>query len=118
MDPAPGIADNKLLIELNAAGSNPIEDSAGNKLDGYWVNPTSTTQASSSTYPSGNGTPGTNFLFRFNMLPGDVDQMASSRRTMACWSAGPLGQRRKRATTRLSKISTATARLRLPTARR
>ena len=68
------IADNKLLIELNAAGSNPIEDLAGNKLDGYWVNPTSTTQASSHAYPSGNGTPGTNFLFRFNMLPGDVDQ--------------------------------------------
>jgi hypothetical protein len=59
---------------LNADGSNPIEDSAGNRLDGEWTNPTSTTQSSSSTYPSGNGAAGGNFLFRFNVLPGDALQ--------------------------------------------
>ena len=35
---------------------------------------TSTTQSSSSVYPSGNGTAGGNFLFRFNVLPGDANQ--------------------------------------------
>jgi len=43
-------------------------------LDGEWTNPTSTGQSSSSTYPSGNGTAGGNFLFRFNVLPADTDQ--------------------------------------------
>ena len=65
---------DKLLLQLNADGSNPIEDSAGNRLDGEWTNPASTTQSSSSTYPSGDGTRGGDFLFRFNVLPGDATQ--------------------------------------------
>jgi hypothetical protein len=67
------IGRDKLLLDLNADGSNPIEDAAGNQLDGEWTNPASTTQSSSSTYPSGNGTAGGNFLFRFNVLPGDAN---------------------------------------------
>ena len=67
------IGVDKLLLQLNADGSNPIEDVAGNRLDGEWTNPTSTTQPSSSTYPSGDGTPGGDFLFRLNVLPGDAD---------------------------------------------
>ena len=66
------IGSDKLLLQLNADGSNPIEDAAGNRLDGEWTNPTSTTQSSSSTYPSGNGTAGGDFSFRFNVLPGDA----------------------------------------------
>ena len=66
------IGSDKLLLQLNADGGNPIEDSASNRLDGDWTNPTITTQPSSSTYPSGNGTAGGNFLFRFNVLPGDA----------------------------------------------
>ena len=68
------IGPDKLLLQLNADGSDPIEDSAGNRLDGEWTNPTSTTQSSSSTYPSGNGTAGGDFLFRFNVLPGDANR--------------------------------------------
>ena len=67
------IGRDKLLLDLNADGSDPIEDSAGNRLDGEWINPTSTTQSSSSTYPSGNGTAGGDLLFRFNVLPGDAN---------------------------------------------
>jgi hypothetical protein len=66
------IGPDKLLLALNADGSNSIEDSAGNRLDGEWTNPTSTTQPTSSTYPSGNGTVGGNFDFRLNVLPGDA----------------------------------------------
>ena len=71
---AQAIGADKLLIDLNADGSSPIVDATGNRLDGEWTNPTSTTQASSSVFPSGNGIMGGNFLFRFNVLPGDVDQ--------------------------------------------
>ncbi len=65
---------DKLMLELNADGMDPIHDSAGDRLDGEWTNPASTTQSSSSAYPSGNGTAGGNFLFRFNVLSGDANQ--------------------------------------------
>ena len=67
------IPDDKLLLELNAGGSDPIEDASGNRLEGAWTNPTTTSSTGTSQYPSGNGVPG-NFLFRFNVLPGDVNQ--------------------------------------------
>jgi hypothetical protein len=68
------IADDKLLLSLNADGANPITDLAGNRLDGEWTNPTSTSDTGTSTYPSGNGVAGGNFNFRFNVLPGDANQ--------------------------------------------
>jgi len=68
------IDSDKLVLRLNADGASPIVDGAGNRLDGEWTNPTSTTQLRSSVFPSGNGTGGGDFLFRFNVLPGDVDQ--------------------------------------------
>ena len=68
------IGADQLMLALNANGSDPIRDAAGNHLDGEWTNPTSTTQSSSSSYPSGNGTVGGNFNFRFNVLPGDANQ--------------------------------------------
>ena len=66
------IGRDKLLLDLNADGSDPIHDFAGNRLDGDWTNPTSTTDTGTSTYPSGDGTAGGDFLFRFNVLPGDA----------------------------------------------
>ncbi len=71
---AQSIGPDKLLLALNADGSNPIEDAAGNRLDGEWMNPASTADTSGSVYPSGNGTAGGNFDFRFNVLPGDANQ--------------------------------------------
>ena len=68
------IGADKLMLALNADGSDPIHDAAGNHLDGEWTNPTSTTSTSGSVYPSGNGTAGGNFDFRFNVLPGDANQ--------------------------------------------
>jgi uncharacterized delta-60 repeat protein len=68
------IGADKLLIHLNADGADPIADESGNRLDGEWTNPTSTAQPSSSIYPSGDGNPGGDFLFRVNVLPGDANR--------------------------------------------
>ena len=65
------------MLALNADGSNPIEDPAGNRLDGEWTNPTSTSDSGGSIYPSGNGVAGGDFDFRFNVLPGDANQDGS-----------------------------------------
>ena len=68
------IGPDKLLLQLNADGSNPIEDESGNRLDGDWTNPTSTSDNRElHSFPSGDGTAGGDFLFRFNVVPGDVD---------------------------------------------
>ena len=83
---------DKLLIDLNAGGSNPIRGL--NWAIGWTAigDPTSTTQTGSSTYPSGDGTASGNFLFRFNVLPGDVNQNGPRCRLMTgCWSAGAIG---------------------------
>ena len=49
-----------------------MTDVAGNVLDGEWTNSTSYSQlGSTSSFPSGNGTAGGNFAFRFDVLPGD-----------------------------------------------
>ena len=58
------IGKDKLLIDLDANGIDPIEDASNNVLDGEWVD-------SASTYNSGNGMAGGDFEFRFNVLPGD-----------------------------------------------
>jgi hypothetical protein len=71
------IGPDKLMLALNADGSNPIEDAAGNRLDGEWTNPASTSDSGGSIYPSGNGVAGGNFDFRFNVLPGDANQDGS-----------------------------------------
>jgi hypothetical protein len=57
------IGNDKLLITVNG-----VTDAAGNALDGEWTN-----ASSAQLYPSGNGTPGGAFSFRFNVLPGDVN---------------------------------------------
>ena len=68
------IGPDKLMLALNADGSDPIEDAAGDRLDGEWTNPTSPADTGGSTYPSGDGVAGGNFDFRFNVLPGDATQ--------------------------------------------
>ena len=40
---------------------------SGAALDGTWAN-------GASTFPSGDGAPGTDFIYDFNVLPGDVAQ--------------------------------------------
>ena len=70
----------------------PIRDALGNRLDGEWSNPVTTSDTGTSQYPSGNGTPGSgNFVFRFNVLPGDVNQGGYVQAWTGCWSAGRWG---------------------------
>jgi hypothetical protein len=68
------VPSDKVILELNADGPDPIRDLVGHNLDGEWTNPTSTGSTGTSVYPSGNGVAGGNFCFRFNVLPGDVNQ--------------------------------------------
>ncbi|MCX7429097.1 MAG: hypothetical protein NTW96_26165 [Planctomycetia bacterium] len=64
------IEKDKLLLDLDADGIDPVQDLVENALDGEWTN-------SSNTYNSGNGTAGGDFEFRFNVLPGDANASAS-----------------------------------------
>jgi hypothetical protein len=60
------IGPDKLILHVN----DTVEDLTGNNLDGEWTNGTS-------NYPSGNGTEGADFNFRFNVLPGDSNRNGS-----------------------------------------
>ena len=63
---------DKLYVALPGSGSAPVTDLAGNVLDGEWTNPSSYSQVgSTSSFPSGNGSAGGDFAFRFDVLPGD-----------------------------------------------
>jgi hypothetical protein len=57
---------DKLLIKLDGTTAAAVTDLAGNMLDGEWTD-------ESSTYASGDGTPGGDFNFEFHSLPGDLD---------------------------------------------
>jgi hypothetical protein len=60
------IGSDKLTLTLDGNTATAVTDVTGNKLDGEWTN-------NSSTFPSGNGTAGGNFVFGVWVLPGDVD---------------------------------------------
>lgn len=57
---------DRLQIDLDGDGADPVRNLDGVALDGYWVN-------EQSTYGSGSGVPGTDFEFTFNVLPADID---------------------------------------------
>jgi hypothetical protein len=56
---------DRLHLDLDANGIDPVRDLDGNILDGEWVNKVSTI--------SGNGTAGGDFQFTFHVQPTDVD---------------------------------------------
>jgi hypothetical protein len=58
-------AADKLLLDLNGTAAGLVVDPAGNALDGNWVD-------GADAYPSGDGSPGGDFEFRLNILPGDA----------------------------------------------
>ena len=60
------------MLAVPGSGSAPVTDLAGNVLDGEWNNPSSYSQVGSTDmFPSGNGSAGGDFAFRFDVLPGD-----------------------------------------------
>jgi hypothetical protein len=56
---------DRLRLDLDANGADPVRDLDENILDGEWTNNVSTV--------SGNGTAGGDFEFNFNVLPTDVN---------------------------------------------
>ncbi len=64
------LADDRLLIDVDANGIDPVRDMDGNILDGEW-------QDEVSTYSSGNSTEGGDFEFCIRVLPGDANQSAT-----------------------------------------
>lgn len=65
---------DQIALHLNADGSSPIVDLAGNRLDGEWDNPTGRLDPASDLFPSGNGTAGGDFYFLLTVLPGDANR--------------------------------------------
>ena len=63
------IYKDRLRLDLDANGADPVRDLSGNVLDGEWTNNSSTV--------SGDGTAGGDFQFNFNVLPTDVNNTAS-----------------------------------------
>ena len=61
----PFAAEERVLLDLDGNGVDPVQDLDGNILDGEWTDEVS-------TYNSGNGTSGGDFEFRFNVLRGDI----------------------------------------------
>jgi hypothetical protein len=51
----------------SATGPDVVRDRLGRPIDGEWGN-------AADAYPSGDGTPGGDFVFSFNVLPGDVNR--------------------------------------------
>lgn len=68
---------DKLMLTLNAYGTNPVKDASNNSLDGEWANPKIPAAVGTDTFPSGDGAARGNFAFRFNVNPGDADPDAA-----------------------------------------
>lgn len=60
------IARDRLMIDLDANGIDPVRDLDGTVLDGEWSN-------NVDTFSSGNGQAGGDFEFLLNVLPGDAN---------------------------------------------
>ncbi len=61
---------DRLMLDLDADGLDPVADLDGNLLDGEWVD-------NVTSGPSGNGSTGGDFQFSLNVVPGDADQSQS-----------------------------------------
>ena len=60
------VSPDRLAMDVHAGGPAAVTDRHGYALDGEWTN-------GASSFPSGNGSPGGDFLFGFNDLPGDAN---------------------------------------------
>jgi hypothetical protein len=66
--PGQVFGNDRIRLALSASG---VADADGINLDGDWINPAGAA-AGGDAYPSGDGTARGDFLFRVNVLPGDV----------------------------------------------
>jgi len=58
------LTKDRILLDLDGDGIDPVTNLTGARLDGNWLN-------NSATYASGDGNEGGDFEFAFNVLPGD-----------------------------------------------
>ena len=79
---------NNYLLNISAAAVT--SKSSGAQLDGEWTNASGSTPGG--TFPSGNGVAGGDFNFRFNVLPGDVEQAGTVSTQEAADIASHFGQ--------------------------
>jgi hypothetical protein len=78
------LVKDKILLDLDGDGMAPVHNAEGQALDGAWTDGTS-------AFPSGNGNSGTDFEFRVNVLPADIDKntLVSNSDSMAVgWRIG------------------------------
>jgi hypothetical protein len=61
------LAKDRILLDLDSASPNGVRVDNGEFLDGEWFN-------GGDSFPSGNGIGGGDFLYRMNVLPGDVNR--------------------------------------------
>ena len=85
---AANVLRDKLMLDLDADAPSGVADAAGNRLDGEWTN-------GADTFPSGDGTPGGDFRFRLDVLPGNIDgagavNLADFGRLRAAFGQQPL----------------------------
>ena len=85
---AANIGPDKLRLVLDATTAGGVADAAGNRLDGEWAD-------GGDTFPSGDGTPGGDFRFRLDVLPGNIDgagavNLADFGRLRAAFGQQPL----------------------------
>jgi Ca2+-binding RTX toxin-like protein len=67
------IDNDRLTLTLDATGANAVRSSEnGGVLDGDWRQPMAYNGNATSLFSSGDGMPGGDFVFRFNILAGDV----------------------------------------------
>jgi hypothetical protein len=69
------LADGRYLLRLVNSVSNPVFDLSHDALDGEFTNPWTLTASddTSSVFPSGDGTAGGEFRFRFTVMAADTD---------------------------------------------
>ena len=65
--------NDRILLDLDGDGPGGVKTAAGVFLDGDWINPVGAA-AGGDAFPSGDGTPGGDFRFRFHVLRGDADR--------------------------------------------
>jgi hypothetical protein len=68
------IPADKVLLDLDGDVGTGVTDAGGNALDGEWPIAPPTAPA----FPSGDGNPGGDFRFRFNVLPGDGNRSGAT----------------------------------------
>lgn len=74
------IANDRILLDLDGDGADPVVNMTNDVLDGEWTDGTS-------TYSSGNETSGGDFEFTFVVLPGDANQSGTVSLADATYTA-------------------------------